>query len=300
MSSFPNTPVKKRLKSSLTARQNSGNFPAKALDYNAATTFALWYKKMMDDDRFNFGLYLADDVIFHGFGRKIKSRKKVVDYLKYVMESTSHHFTLIQHRDKINIFNEIRSPPEKKKPAPCKSPELIARKRPIPNRCRSPHEQSENEEQPSKRKRIMSNYESTIENKLQCCETMDVNDKGDGIPIKKEKKYVAVTPPNKEIGQGDCLPSTSSSTDSKTDAHSHIRLQLAQLPRHAVECDGFVRFLRCDDGTEWERKCKLQVSYSEDPFDVGEYIVWGIYYSSDTSCRRNLLPLFESMSEMND
>lgn len=105
-----------------------------------------------------------------------------------------------------------------------------------------------------------------------------------------------VTPPNKEVGQGDCFPSTSGTEANK----SHDTLN-AQLPKLAVECNGYIEFARTRnsrsiESMKWERKCKVQISYSKDPLNVGEYIIWIIRYMDETKCRRNLLAAFEEAS----
>lgn len=119
---------------------------------------------------------------------------------------------------------------------------------------------------------------------------------GDGLR-KLKRKCVSVTPPNHEVGQGDCLPSTSG-TDSD---RSHDTLN-AQLPKLAVECNGYIEFTRTrnsrsTDAMKWERKCKVQISYSEDPLNVGEYIIWALRYTDESKCRRNLLAAFEEVAK---
>lgn len=127
---------------------------------------------------------------------------------------------------------------------------------------------------------------------------MEISNKGDGVLVKRlKRKCVPVTPPNLEVGQGDCMPSTSG-----TDANrSHDALN-AQLPKLAVECNGYIEFARTrnnrsTDAMKWERKCKVQVSYSEDPLNVGEYIIWALCYSDESKCRRNLLAAFEEVAK---
>lgn len=125
----------------------------------------------------------------------------------------------------------------------------------------------------------------------------EINNKGDGVTDKTKRKNILVTPPNKELGQGDCHPSTSESMSDIS--HTHLN---AQLPRKAVECNGYVEFTRTRnsrsvDSMKWERKCKVQISYSEDPLNVGEYIIWAIHYSDESKCRRNLLAEFENVDK---
>lgn len=128
-------------------------------------------------------------------------------------------------------------------------------------------------------------------------ESLDVNSQGDGLLSRRVKrKLVLVTPPNQELGQGDCLPSTSA--DSKK---SHDALN-SQLPKLYVECNGYIEFSRTKnnrgtDSIKWERKCKIQICYSEDPLNIGEYIIWAVYYTDETKCRRNLLPAFEEVAK---
>lgn len=120
-------------------------------------------------------------------------------------------------------------------------------------------------------------------------DTDELNNKGDGV---KHIVHEQITPSNIECGQGDCLPSTSS------DSHKSHENLYAQLPKLAVECNGYVEFTRSRnnraDYAKWERKFKLQICYSEDPLNDGEYIIWTIGYSDESKCRRNLL------SEFND
>lgn len=131
-------------------------------------------------------------------------------------------------------------------------------------------------------------------------EPLDVGNNGDGILGRHMKrKCVSVTPPNpnQEIGQGDCLPSTSGTDANK----SHDALN-AQLPKLAVECYGYIEFTRTrnnrsTDAMKWERKCTVQLSYSEDPLNVGEYIIWALRYSDESKCRRNLLAAFEEVAK---
>lgn len=124
----------------------------------------------------------------------------------------------------------------------------------------------------------------------------DLEIRGDGLH-KVKRKCVPVTPPNPELGQGDCFPSTSG-TDSD---RSHDALN-AQLPKLAVECNGYIEFTRTrnsrsTDAMKWERKCKVQISYSEDPLNVGEYIIWALRYTDESKCRRNLLAAFEEVAK---
>lgn len=129
-------------------------------------------------------------------------------------------------------------------------------------------------------------------------DTSEINNKGDcmlGRHIKR--KRVATTPLNREVGQGDCIPSTSGTDSNK----SHDALN-AQLPKLAVECNGYIEFSRTRnnrsvDAMKWDRKCKVQISYSEDPLNIGEYIIWALRYTDDSKCRRNLLAAFEEAAK---
>lgn len=121
--------------------------------------------------------------------------------------------------------------------------------------------------------------------------------KGDYLNQRIKRKCIPVTPPNKEIGQGDCLPSTSGTDFDR----SHDALN-AQLPKLAVQCEGYIEFTRMRnsrnvDAMKWERKCKVQISYSEDPLNVGEYIIWALRYTDESKCRRNLLAAFEEIAK---
>jgi hypothetical protein len=125
----------------------------------------------------------------------------------------------------------------------------------------------------------------------------DLNSKGDGaLDRRVKRRLVPITPPNQELGQGDCIPSTSGTDSDK----SHNTLN-AQLPKLYVECNGYIQFMRSRnsnsiDAMKWERKCKAQISYSLDPLNVGEYIIWAIHYTDESKCRRNLLSAFEEVS----
>lgn len=119
----------------------------------------------------------------------------------------------------------------------------------------------------------------------------EISDKGDGLTEKR--KSSSKTPPNMECGQGDCLPSTSGAGSES--CHDTFN---TPVPKLAVECNGYVEFnrsrnSRSSESMKWDRKCKLQISYSEDPLNVGEYIIWALQYSDESKCRRNLLAAFE-------
>lgn len=119
---------------------------------------------------------------------------------------------------------------------------------------------------------------------------MEISDKGDGLT---EKCKSSSKTPNMECGQGDCLPSTSGAGSES--CHDAFNTPVHKL---AVECNGYVEFNRSrnnrsSESMKWDRKCKLQISYSEDPLNVGEYIIWALRYSDESKCRRNLLAAFE-------
>lgn len=117
--------------------------------------------------------------------------------------------------------------------------------------------------------------------------------------IKKDETTMVL-----EEGQGDCLPSTSGSEprwkrekESKDDFFS-------QLPHSFVEARCVIEFTKTREKRganllKWERQCKLQVAYTEDPVYIGEYIIWTIVYSDNNKCRRNLLAAFDAVSKEN-
>lgn len=192
--------------------------------------------------------------------------------------------------------------------SPLHSPELInstpSKKRVLRSTCSSPEwaegcqpkESKNTEKKELNTKNIASLFDDQHNNLKRVYPEDEIGSKGDGIIERRAKrKCVAVTPPNKELGQGDCLPSTSSNN-----AASHESLN-AQLPKLAVECNGYIEFMRTrnnrsTDSMKWERKCKVQISYSEDPLNVGEYIIWSLHYIDESKCRRNLLAAFEQVA----
>ncbi|XP_028169792.1 uncharacterized protein LOC114359551 [Ostrinia furnacalis] len=294
----------------------------KSNDRLRARSFTSWYKNMVDHDRQNLTLYMSDDVILEWFGRTIKTRKKVCSFLKHDMQCSRHDFLTVQSVDKIQNRQE-RSPSfRKEKDAGCmhNSPELSINKterkrRLLRSNCSSPEWaegcQPLDEVKDTANKRLKGNN-VTAENECkngdvtqrngvkrgyESEESIDVNSTGDGVIRRRVKrKLVPVTPPNRELGQGDCLPSTSADSDKSHDALN------AQLPKLFVECNGYIEFSRTKnnrdvDSMKWERKCKIQISYSEDPLNVGEYIIWAVHYTDETKCRRNLLPAFEEVAK---
>lgn len=202
----------------------------------------------------------------------------------------------------------VLATPLENSPEICKSGPERGKKRLLPSNSNSP-EWAENcgpdsDVKPTERKRQKKNIQLNSEGELNVKLSTEkdsqecLSNKGDFAFIKRvvKRKCCMVTPPNLEVGQGDCLPSTSG-TDSD---RSHDTLN-AQLPRLAVECDGYIEFNRTRnhsiDSVKWERKCKVQISYSEDPLNVGEYIIWNIRYNDETKCRRNLLSAFEEIAK---
>ncbi|KAL0829948.1 hypothetical protein ABMA28_003420 [Loxostege sticticalis] len=288
-----------------------------------AKTFTSWYKQMIDHDRQNLVLYLSDDIVLEWFGRTIKTRKKVSSFLKHDMQCSSHGFVSVQNVDKIqNRLERAPSFRKEEKSVGCllNSPELVVNKterkrRILRSNCNSPEwaegcqPLDEVNETDSKRlkghhikvdvdpKHGDMTHRNGVKRGYESEDSIDVNSKGDGNLMRRVKrKLVPVTPPNHELGQGDCVPSTSADSDKSHDALN------AQLPKLYVECNGFIEFNRTknnreSDSMKWERKCKIQISYSEDPLNIGEYIIWAMYYTDETKCRRNLLPAFEEVAK---
>ncbi|XP_039748493.1 uncharacterized protein LOC120625470 [Pararge aegeria] len=319
MTSIPQTPPKRKFHRTInnSIRETNNNSKTQFNKQQSARNFAVWYKCMIDNDRQNLSLYLSDDVMLEWFGKTIKTRKKVSFFIKYDMQCSRHDFTTIESIEKIQARYE---PFERKVDSilasPLHSPEIG-----IPRRCGKRKMDSgsnspqwaegckpDDDDEPvfiakkrAKAHDIVSmhtseNYTSSdIKNISE--ENHDISNKGDGI-IRRKRKLTSITPPNLECGQGDCLPSTSGTSNSEA---SHDTLN-AQLPKLAVECNGYIEFTRTrnnrsTEGMKWDRKCKIQVSYSEDPLNVGEYIIWGLRYSDESKCRRNLLAAFEEASK---
>lgn len=97
-------------------------------------------------------------------------------------------------------------------------------------------------------------------------------------------------------------PSTSEHTKPKVAQKS---LDLSYLPRGHMEAECILKFgtNKSKKGAhlnEWERQCKLEVTYSENPVCKGEYIIWTIVYTDNNRCRRNLLPDFEAVSRQSE
>lgn len=272
-----------------------------------ARSFISWYKQMIDNERSNLSLYLSDDAILEWFGRTIKTRKKLSGFLKHDMQCSRHYLTSVENIENI----QLRSDRQQRKDdsilaSPLHSPEMVTnerlgKKKLFQSRCGSPEwaEGCGPDKPPSESKKdieTISEVQFNGRKRLFSDET-EFHSKGDGVSMAKRKCIDDnITPPNKELGQGDCLPSTSG-TDSD---RSHDTLN-AQLPKLAVECNGYIEFARTRnsrslEAMKWERKCKIQISYSEDPLNIGEYIIWMIRYTDETKCRRNLLAAFEEAS----
>nr|XP_021190437.2 uncharacterized protein LOC110376324 [Helicoverpa armigera] len=316
--SSPATPHKrtsqvKLIKASHETNNNTNN---KFCERQQARTFISWYKRMIDNERYNLALYLSDDAMLEWFGRTIKTRKKVTAFLKYDMQCSRHDFTTVESINKIQTRHErVQRKDDSVLASPLHSPEIIRTKdrchkrRLLRSNCNSPEWaegcQPQDEISIDKKQKTdksgpdVENINELDHNPLKRSfpeNDSDISSKGDGLR-KVKRKCVPVTPPNNEVGQGDCLPSTSG-TDSD---RSHDTLN-AQLPKLAVECNGYIEFTRTrnsrsTDAMKYERKCKVQISYSEDPLNVGEYIIWALQYTDDSKCRRNLLAAFEEVAK---
>ncbi|XP_068623066.1 uncharacterized protein [Battus philenor] len=328
MSNSPATPRKQnkiRRLSPTPIKEDNNNTNSKYSKRQNARLFISWYKQMIDEDRQNLALYLADDIVLEWFGRTIKTRKKVTAYLRYDMQCSRHDFRTVDSIEWIPTRHESSLRREDVLLAnPLSSPEMCekitekqAKKRLLRSNCNSP-EWAENCGPDSelkcteRKKQKMKSHLQLLSNgnkvnvklsngKKECLpseEHLDISNKGDYALCKRavKRKCLTMTPPSLELGQGDCLPSTSG-TDSD---RSHETLN-AQLPRLAVECNGYIEFTRTrnnrsSDSVKWERKCKVQISYSEDLLNVGEYIIWNIRYHDESKCRRNLLAAFEEVA----
>ncbi|CAH0663818.1 unnamed protein product [Spodoptera exigua] len=318
--SSPATPCKRKLicnqsKFNKTLPENNNNSSIKFSERQQARSFIAWYKRMIDNERYNLALYLSDDAMLEWFGRTIKTRKKVTAFLKYDMQCSRHDFTTVESIDKIQTRQEtVQRKNDSILASPLHSPEIIRNKerchkrRLLRSNCNSPEwaEGCQPQEEISidnnqKTDNTSSDKEKVKETdhnplKRSFPEDSEISSKGDGMR-KVKRKCVSITPPNPEVGQGDCLPSTSG-TDSD---RSHDALN-AQLPKLAVECNGYIEFTRTRnnrsaEAMKWERKCKVQISYSEDPLNVGEYIIWALRYTDESKCRRNLLAAFEEVAK---
>ncbi|XP_026490372.2 uncharacterized protein LOC113396593 [Vanessa tameamea] len=312
MSNFAKTPQKRKSNYrniNSTNRETNNNTNTQHLKQESAKKLIVWYKQLVDNDRQKFSLFLSDDVTLEWFGRTIKTRKKVAAFVKNDIQCSRHDFTTVQSIEKIETRNErLHRNSENILISPLHSPETTnipktqkSGKRKIQTTCNSPQwaegcKPNDDDEIECKRKKSNINF-GVNEQRYHIRENPEVDvvisNNGDGITEKCKHKSSSITPPNVEYGQGDCLPSTSG-TGSES---SHEALN-AQLPKLAVECDGYVEFnrtrnSRSSDCMKWDRKCKVQISYSEDPLNIGEYIIWALRYSDESKCRRNLLAAFE-------
>ncbi|XP_059061113.1 uncharacterized protein LOC131854008 [Achroia grisella] len=291
----------------------------KFTEHHQARTFINWYKHMIDNERQNLCLYLADDAILEWFGRTIKTRKKLSAFLKHDMQCSRHDLTTVESINKIE-FRQGRISRKDDNPiaSPLNSPDIKNCKRSLKTTCNSPewaegcNPQDDIKELDFVNKRLKRHHVEHLNHndedvvhmknglKRECSadEGVEVNSKGDSVLRRRVKrKCVLVTPPNCEVGQGDCLPSTSGADSDR----SHDTLN-AQLPKLAVECNGYIEFARSrnsrsTDTMKWDRKCKIQISYSQDPLNIGEYIIWALIYSGESKCRRNLLAAFEEAAK---
>ncbi|XP_038218943.1 uncharacterized protein LOC119837436 [Zerene cesonia] len=311
MSNSPQTPKKgtsKLHKNFFFSIQESNiNIGCKNNKQQNVRNFISWYKHFIDNERQNLGLYLSDDITIQWFGRTIRTRKKVFSFLKNDVECSKHYFTSVDSIDKIKIRS--RSPRKSESlSSPSLSPEIKrnGKRKLLQATCNSPEWapgcKPDDEFDGTDRKRSKATVDGSIKfehndrcpNDIKCNNSFEINNKGDGVS--KKRKLEPTTPQNMEYGQGDCMPSTSSDSN-----RSHEALN-AQLPKLAVECNGYVEFTRSRnshniDCPKWERKFKLQISFSVDPLNVGEYIIWGIFYSDESKCRRNLLAAFDEVGK---
>lgn len=109
-----------------------------------------------------------------------------------------------------------------------------------------------------------------------------------------KRKKLDLTKTEKEL-----TPSTSNVKRRQTANESMD--YILELPKFYVEAKCIIEFMRTRNkrGAEvmkWERQCKVQVAYSEDPMYAGEYIIWTVVYSDNNKCRRNLLAEFDAIS----
>lgn len=87
-------------------QENNNNTSNKFSERQQARAFIAWYKRMIDNERYNLALYLSDDAILEWFGRTIKTRKKVTAFLKYDMQCSRHDFTTVESIAKIQSRHE--------------------------------------------------------------------------------------------------------------------------------------------------------------------------------------------------
>ncbi|KAM3965944.1 uncharacterized protein ACR2FA_012795 [Aphomia sociella] len=322
MSKIPHLP-----QSTIHQTQDNNHSNSQLTELQHAKAFIAWYKHMIDDERQNLCLYLSDDAILQWFGRTIKTRKKVSAFLKYNMQCSRHDFTTVESIDKIEmrqdrsfsnndttLVSPINTPEDKdikrgrfakrNLRMACHSPEWAEGCKPndeikeLDTIIKSHHIEHQDVVQ---KQEGAEHQRNVLKREYTGDEGLDMNSKGDGMLGRRiKRRCVPVTPPNCEVGQGDCLPSTSG-TDSD---RSHDTLN-AQLPKLAVQCNGYIEFTRSRnnrsaDSMKWDRKCKIQISYSQDPLNIGEYIIWALIYTDESKCRRNLLAAFEEAAKEDD
>lgn len=107
--SSPATPCKRKPNQSKikkTPPEHNNNTSNKFSERQQARSFITWYKRMIDNERYNLALYLSDDAMLEWFGRTIKTRKKVTAFLKYDMQCSRHDFTSVESIDKIQTRQE--------------------------------------------------------------------------------------------------------------------------------------------------------------------------------------------------
>ncbi|CAK1542539.1 unnamed protein product [Leptosia nina] len=302
MSISPKTPKKRTSKFHIKLVPLLGKTNSTNKQQNAKN-FINWYKQIVDNDRQKLGLYLSDDVTLKWFGRIIRTRKKVNSFFLNHVEYSKHNLTSVDSISKIRQNRSPRKSDSFESTICSEVPQQHCKRRLVqsPNKspdwapgCKPDDEFDGTDKKRSKHDitEYMDFEDNTqLNSSREIKPHFELNNKGDGI---KHRKHEPLTPTNLECGQGDCLPSTSSDSDK---SHEILNAQLSKL---AVECNGYVEFTRTrsvSDSVKWERKCKLQISYSEDPLNVGEFIVWMICYSNKSNCRRNLLAEFNEVGK---
>lgn len=100
------TPINNRNHKMTKAIQEGNNNRNKYSELQQARSFITWYKRMIDDERNNLGLYLSDDAMLEWFGRTIKNRKKVTAFLKFDMQCSRHDFTTVESIEKVELRSD--------------------------------------------------------------------------------------------------------------------------------------------------------------------------------------------------
>ncbi|CAH4001627.1 unnamed protein product [Pieris brassicae] len=294
------------------SRDNLALEAARQLDHINATykNISQQHRELLEINTSIVAYIEEKDVTLKWFGRTIRSRKKVNSFFTNHVEHSKHYFTSVESISKLQIKQNISPRQSDSFISPSCSPELRellprnGKRRLFQSPSNSPEWapgcRPDDEFDGTDKKRLKpdqsqyKNFEHYVlhENNDYKHSSFELNIKGDGV---NQPVHEQITPSNLECGQGDCLPSTSSDSN-----RSHENLN-AQLPKLAVECNGYVEFMRTRnnraDSAKWERKCKLQICYSEDPLNVGDFIVWTIYYSDESKCRRNLLAEFNKIGK---